>query len=678
MAEGKTVENRGRIRIVDLKGFLPFGILFGVSLFVYTRTVSPTVNFIDSGELISVSYLLGIAHPTGYPLYTLLGRLFTLAEISPPAVSMNFMSALFGSAASTLTAIVVFLALAIRGNKGKKRPPQGVRYSISLVSGLLFAFSRTMWQVSTETEVYTLAILLFVLILLLSWPLLRQQGRDRSPRGTGLQRTFPAIGYVWGLAMGNHMSIVLLLPMVAYLFYRGRMWEREKWRTIFFSVAAFILGFSIYLYIPVRSVQDPILNWGNPANLESFIRHISAWQYRVWMFSGGTDVFIQKLGDYFLLLSDQFNPFFLFLLLPGGYLLFTRKRSLLIVLVILFLSNLIYSLNYDIPDIDPYFIPSFFVVVVLIAIGVYQVAEWIASKKSALAIPFAAASFLLPLSVLRSNYQVCDRSRDYMAYEFASNFLSTVSKDAVVLTRTWDLYAPVMYLQLIEDRRHDVTMIDYELMRRSWYVEDLLEDHMDLFLPAREEVEVFLGLVADFEEGEPYNSRRLEDAFNNMLNAILLANYPEKPAYVDFDDNPNIAPALKKNPRGLIFQLLEEYDGVSFDRIQFMLNSTLDLTIYRDERALWIRSLYPWYALKEGIALREIERYDEAVKSLEEALFFDPNNTTVLHLLGDSYYQVNSLERAMGCYRRIISITPGDLKARKRLEEIDHTIQGDS
>jgi tetratricopeptide (TPR) repeat protein len=464
--------------------------------------------------------------------------------------------------------------------------------------------------------------------------------------------------------------------MVAYLFYLGRMWEREKWRAIFLFVAAVVLGFSIYLYIPIGSMQDPILNWGNPVDLESFIRHISAWQYRVWMFSGGTDL-IQKLGGYFLLLSDQFNPLYLFLLLPGGFFLFRHQRSLLIVLLILFLSNLFYSLNYDIPDIDPYFIPSFFVVVVLIAIGIYQVAEWIALKKSALVIPFVAASFLLPLSTLRFNYQVCDRSRDYMAYEFASNFLSTISKDAVVLTRTWDLYAPVMYLQLIEERRQDITMIDYELMRRSWYVRDLMEDSPDLFLPAREKVEVFLELVADFEAGEPYNSRQLENAFYNMLNAILTTNYPEKPSYVDFDDNPNIAPALKKNPRGLIFQLLDEYDGVSYDRIQFLLNSTLDLTIYRDERAQWIRSLYPWYAVKEGIALREIERYAEAVKSLEEALFFDPNNTTVLHLLGDSYFQLSSLERAMGCYRRIISITPGDLKARQRLEQLDRAVQGD-
>ena len=677
MAAGKTVADRGKVRFVGLKDAFPFGVLFGLSLFIYVRTLSPTVNFIDSGELISVSYLLGIAHPTGYPLYTLWGRLFTLLGAASPAVSMNFMSSLFGSVASTLVGVIVFLTLDVRGKRGRADMSAGVRYFVSLVSGFLFTFSRAMWQVSTETEVYTLAVLLFVLLFLFSWPLLELHSQDSSPLESRLQRVFPSFGYIWGLAMGNHMSIVLLIPMVIYLLYLGRIWEQEKWRCLSLFIIAFCLGFSIYLYIPVRSMQNPVLNWGNPRDINSFIRHITAWQYRVWMFSGGMGVFLQNLRSYFRLLSNQFSPFFLFLLLPGWLFLFRRRRSLLIALLILFLSDLVYSLNYDIPDIDPYFIPSFFVIVVLIGAGIYQVIEWVAVKKSSLVLPLVAVSFVFPLSTIESNYRVCDRSRDYMAYEFASNFLSSVSENAVVLTRTWDLYAPVMYLQRIEGKRQDVTMIDYELMRRSWYVRRLMEDHPDLFLSAGPEVEAFLGLVTDFECGGRYDSRRLEYSFNAMLNAILLANYPERTAYVDFDDNPGITPTLKKDPQGLIFQLHEEYDGKSFDRTIFRLNSTLDPTIYRDERALWIRSLYPWYAVKEGMALREIGRYKEAVKSLEEALFFDPNNIAVLHLLGDSYYRLDDLWRASECYRRIISVAPGDLKAKKRLEEIGKLIQGE-
>ncbi|MEW6679624.1 MAG: DUF2723 domain-containing protein [bacterium] len=50
-------------------------VLFG-SFEVYLHTLTPTVEFHDSGELISVAYTLGIAHPPGYPLYTLLGEVF--------------------------------------------------------------------------------------------------------------------------------------------------------------------------------------------------------------------------------------------------------------------------------------------------------------------------------------------------------------------------------------------------------------------------------------------------------------------------------------------------------------------------------------------------------------------------------------------------------------------------
>ena len=69
------------------------------TFWVYVKTLAPTVSFFDSGELISAAYTLGVAHPPGYPLYVLLGWLFSKLPIGNIAYRINRMSAFFASIA---------------------------------------------------------------------------------------------------------------------------------------------------------------------------------------------------------------------------------------------------------------------------------------------------------------------------------------------------------------------------------------------------------------------------------------------------------------------------------------------------------------------------------------------------------------------------------------------------
>ena len=72
--------------------FIVFIVVFGI----YLATTAPTVDFIDSGELAAVAYTLGIAHPTGYPVFTLIGWLFSHIPVSAAVIfRLNVMNALF-------------------------------------------------------------------------------------------------------------------------------------------------------------------------------------------------------------------------------------------------------------------------------------------------------------------------------------------------------------------------------------------------------------------------------------------------------------------------------------------------------------------------------------------------------------------------------------------------------
>ena len=130
---------------------------FIISLAVYIKTLAPTVTWGDSGELITAAYTLGVAHPSGYPTYTLLGKLFTFIPFGSIAWRVNFMSAIFAAFG------ILFLYLVLYKMTNSKRG--------SFIATLVFAFSSTFWSQAVLAEVYTLHIFFLTLniFLLLLW-----------------------------------------------------------------------------------------------------------------------------------------------------------------------------------------------------------------------------------------------------------------------------------------------------------------------------------------------------------------------------------------------------------------------------------------------------------------------------------------------------------------------------
>jgi len=105
---------------------------FLAPLIVYIRTLAPAVYPFDSAELATASHVLGIIHAPGYPLYLILGKLFSLLPIGNVAYRMNLMSAVFG-AATSVTTFLVLVELTRR------------RF-ISLAGTFALAFSYYFWQ----------------------------------------------------------------------------------------------------------------------------------------------------------------------------------------------------------------------------------------------------------------------------------------------------------------------------------------------------------------------------------------------------------------------------------------------------------------------------------------------------------------------------------------------------
>jgi hypothetical protein len=156
-------------------------IAFGVPLLTYIRTLTPTVPFWDSGEFIATSWILGLPHPPGNPVYTMLGRIFSLVPIETVAWRVNFMSAL----ASALTCLFTFLFTARalrRTTAGRGTMVEWIGCELgALVATFFLASAGAFWDSAIEAEVYSLSSCIIALTIWLAfnwWDHLGEPGND--------------------------------------------------------------------------------------------------------------------------------------------------------------------------------------------------------------------------------------------------------------------------------------------------------------------------------------------------------------------------------------------------------------------------------------------------------------------------------------------------------------------
>jgi len=173
------------------------GLVFVATVLLYGWTLAPTVTLTDSGELIVVAHGLGVAHPPGFPLWTILAHLASLVPVGNVALRINFASAFFAALASAILTLAVaelmlaasYLATPKRKGKRTQRSKTAAPYSAwgakeddsgldrllvlapAIGAGLVMGFSRTLWSYATIAEVYTLNTLLIFIIffLMLRW-----------------------------------------------------------------------------------------------------------------------------------------------------------------------------------------------------------------------------------------------------------------------------------------------------------------------------------------------------------------------------------------------------------------------------------------------------------------------------------------------------------------------------
>jgi len=170
-----------------MKRYLPLFVAV-VMFVVYLTTMNPTVSFIDTGELAAVVSMLGIAHPTGYPLFTILGRLAASLPIpAEPILILNIFGALLTSLAAALffkVTVALSFSEYFSTRSRKRSADESVILAANTAGAFVLGLSTTFWAQSVALEVYSLH-LVFLMLLLFSF--VRGMEETIGP-GSGISR----------------------------------------------------------------------------------------------------------------------------------------------------------------------------------------------------------------------------------------------------------------------------------------------------------------------------------------------------------------------------------------------------------------------------------------------------------------------------------------------------------
>jgi hypothetical protein len=433
-----------------------------VPLAVYLPDVSPYVGRADTFEFQVVAPRLGIAHPSGYPLYVLIGKLFSLLPLGSVAWRVNLSSALFGA----LAAGVMFWVLSKPANpKSKIQNPKSTTL-LALFAALTLAFSPTLWSRAVEAEVYALNALLVAVGLWLAarW----------AEGATPTARALPAFGLLTGVALSAHLTLGALALLAAPLIVTGK----PKLRTLLLATGLGLAGLALYLYIPLRW---PAVT-GEAMSAAHFLRFVtnaeSGGALRPWAFAQDP----ARWTLVFRLLRAQVGWVGLALALIGLTRLFRRRWPLALGTLLAFGAWTWFNLSFYVaePDYSAFLIPAHVVLIYWmgsagwhIGTSAHRHIQNPKSKIQNLKSQFFVLLALLPLSRLWLTGPELDTVSLGRADEAWGRYAlrQPLAPGAAILADS-EKFPPLYYLQQVEGLRPDLELVT--LFNEAQYREALL------------------------------------------------------------------------------------------------------------------------------------------------------------------------------------------------------------
>ncbi len=429
-------------------------LIFGALIFIsvlgaYVATVPPAQVPGDPSEYTFIPWILGIAHPPGYGLYTLLAAIWQrLIPIGSVAYRTHLLAALAGATSSTLIYLIVQRLI------GGRRSAVSGQWAVSrfeahlpaIFAGWSFAAATDVWQHSIHTNAHIITLLLATLsvYLLIEW------------WRTDHDRWLYLLAWIAGLSPTQHPLLVLAFPAYAIfvVIARPRLFFRPK--KILTLIGCFMLGLSVFLYYPLRSPTTPF-GPNDIRSLESFIHFVSAEGLRGNLFYYGLADQPTRFSVFFELLKLQYPIMSIVLAILGVIWLARYARQPFVLCMLFFISLYAFIIN-TVQDVMAYLLLPFMVMAVFIGLGAGGLVSWRPVRfHKAGQVLIALALLLLPISKFietspRVSLQRYTAGNDWVNAVF-DRFAG--KGEHAVLLAPWEAMTPLWVAEYTEGRKLD-------------------------------------------------------------------------------------------------------------------------------------------------------------------------------------------------------------------------------
>lgn len=420
---------------------MPFLVFAAISIFL---TV-PFETFGDGTEFAISSTVFGISHPPSYPFFILFSKLFYWLPLGNIAFRINLFSAL--TAAVAVYIIYNFFA----DNLIDK-----------VFLALITFFSHTFLTNAVAGEVYALNLLFFVSILFLL-----ENITDK--------RNFYLAAFLLGVGSGNHHTILFLLIYLAY-----RLLKKDadiSMRDVIVAATLFISGFSCYLYLPIRAINKPIWNWGNPYNLELFLNSFFRHDFQSQGLMRDSITFLSQIVT--------FNPVTEFGLIGGIIVIFslvfiiiTRREKAIKIAILIFLYSVFIVIllgndtltNAERKETYPvFFIPAYFLLAYSVVISIRNL------KHAYKLIIYSVLAISVFINQRDTFKELLSFDNHAFQHDLARAQLATLPKNSTLILVGGEMDFPLIYQQKIGRFREDVKIINLAMLGKKWNFRESLE-----------------------------------------------------------------------------------------------------------------------------------------------------------------------------------------------------------
>ncbi len=615
--------------------FFPY-VIFFLTFITYLFTTIPNIYWRDASEFQAIGFLLDIAHPSGSPLYAMTAKLFTFIPLGSIGFKVTLLSAFFGASISVILYLILqtILTALAKDKDSILRSSQTLIAWISLTTALLFSFSNALWENSNVSEVYTFqnfftGLFIFIFIRF-------SHNIFASKSKTNQFKTFCTLSLLYGLSLGSHSILILYLPFLLILVYY--IWVKVESlpmrKTYAFLSFFFLIGFSHYLYLPIRSTQNPFYDWGDPETFYRLMAHVSDRKDASYHFSFPVDAIPAQLKLYSSFFIDNFSILGVILGSIGFfYLLRNKEIKMLTVLALFFIPPFLFFIRWW--GDDAAYLPNFFIFAILIGIGIWSLQEII---KVGFAVPSKRKGYLTLfwgllgvqfLFLIFDHATENNKARYWSPREIFKSVLSNLPPNSVVFSSFTTF--PSIYFQQVEGYRPDISIFSVS----SFKVPDLF-----LKIDESKYINIDIPVVPANQLGSEFLTRNIEKHpiywEPNLIDNSLVEKYLSPESFLF---------RVNRDPIELDNEAINSYLTALSKQVHFK-NDVVD----QEERK--------FYALimgGQGAFFFQRGAYEIARRHFELAVGLRPLNTMFLNFLGISHAILEENQQAEAAFLRAIS-----------------------